>query len=347
MRFLPSQQTWPPLVRVSAAACLLIATGGCGGDSTTAPAAARGPYDTPLAIQPASYNPFVGSYTGTGTLINGRTVTYELSVAPYATFTLRYATDAGAGAGGMNGTFGVATGEVLSQNGSVPISADSTYIGFSTYLPKNSIGGVGISMSNRSGVNKNEVVTFRRVSAPVLGTFGFARVVDPSTDCNAVGATTAFARVFTKYLIPGAKAGDFYAEGELTNEASSTHGFNFFLSDLNRTDAVEQVGVGRRTEFPNPKAQFNYFERTPDGKIRVWSAVSGALVFDAVEKFGVDVSIGGDVFKPGSAVTFHLDNVRMQARADNPQDPRFAGARGSFTLSFSGSSTQALEKISR
>lgn len=329
---------------VTAALMLVVGLGGCGGGGIVDPVTPPNAYAASLPIQAASFNPFVGSYAATGRLPDGRAVRYELSVAGFGSFALRYATDAGTG--GYTGRFGVATGQIISQDGVVPLP-DGTFIIMNTFLPKNNAGSVGVSIAKLSGAATNDYVNFTRTSEAVQGTFAFARVVNPSTDCNAANAPAAFQRLLTKYLIPGAKAGSFYAEGELTEGASSTHGFNFFLNDLYRTDPIEQVSVGQRVTFPNAKAQVNYFERTSDGKIRQWSAVSGALVFDAVEKFGVDMSIGGDVYKSGSAVTFHMDNVRMQAQADNPSDPRFTGARGSFTLSYSGTSTWALQMISR
>ena len=55
------------------------------------------------------------------------------------------------------------------------------------------------------------------------------------------------------------------------------------MNGLVRSDADPLVRVGGRVEFTNEKAQFSYFEYPGDGTIHRWTAVSGALVFDAID----------------------------------------------------------------
>jgi hypothetical protein len=120
------------------------------------------------------------------------------------------------------------------------------------------------------------------------------------------------------------------------------------LNGLNRTDPDSLVRVGGRIDFPNEKAQFNYFEYPGDGTVRQWSAISGALVFDAIDPSGANYSIGGIDFESDAGVTFHLENVRMEARDYSASgNTPIRGAKGSFTAKFSGTTTVGYKKASR
>jgi hypothetical protein len=158
---------------------------------------------------------------------------------------------------------------------------------------------------------------------------------------RVVVSSVAFTYLETRYNVAEAYAGSFAAEGALSL-TSDPRRFYFGMRDIQRHAVDHRVFIGEGISFPNEDAQLSYYEDGPDGTFRQWAAVSGRLVFDAVN--GTLASREG--YKTNGKVTFHFENVRM-APSNSSSDPRFTGAQGSFTLDFSGTSTMGLKRYSQ
>jgi hypothetical protein len=333
------------LISLTALAFMTVGCGdlGAGGAKVTPPASVPLP-----EIIGASHNRFVGTFTGNGTLPDGRAVRLDLYTYPDSKFSL-YALVDGTRVTG-NGKYDIRSG-ILTAIAGMQLADGKTNLATTSGLPHDASGAVGIGVSRYDDPTKpptssTSYVTFKRTSPAPLGDDRIVRVTEPTADCNADPKAERFEFLQSKYNVPYTKQGDFYAEGSLVQAPSSRKGFNFFLNGLNRTDADSLVRVGGRVDFPNQKAQFNYFEYPGDGTVHRWSAVSGALVFDAIDPTGANYSIGGIDYESDAGVTFHLENVRMVAFNETGNTP-FKGAVGSFTAQFSGTTTVGYKKASR
>jgi hypothetical protein len=340
-----------PLISLIALAFVTVGCGVSGGGG--APVTPSASVELPEMIG-ASHNRFVGTYTATSTLPDGRTVRYDLYTRPDSKFSF-YALVDGIRLASNLGMYDIRNG-ILTGGAGIALADGKTTVSTTsniTSLPFGASGALGIGVSRHDSLAKpptssTSYVTFKRVSPAPLGDDRIVRVTDPSADCNADPKAERFEFLQSKYNVPYTKQGDFYAEGSLIQAPTSRKGFNFVLNGLNRTDADSLVRVGGRVDFPNEKAQFNYFEYPGDGTVHQWSAISGALVFDAIDPTGANYSIGGIDYESDAGVTFHLENVRMEARDNSASgNTPIRGAKGSFTAKFSGTTTVGYKKASR
>jgi hypothetical protein len=299
----------------------------------------------------ASHNRFVGTYTASSTLPDGRAVRYDLYTYPDSKFSFFALVD-GVRLTSNVGKYDIRNG-ILTGIAGIALADGKTAVSVTSGLPHDATGVIDIGVSRYDDLTKPPTssrgyVTFKRSSSAPLGDDRIVRVTEPTSDCNADPKAERFEFLQTKYNVPYTKQGDFSAEGSLIQAPSSRKGFNFVLNGLNRTDADSLVRVGGRVDFPNEKAQFNYFEYPGDGTVHQWSAISGALVFDAIDPSGANYSIGGIDFESDAGVTFHLENVRMEARDNSASgNTSIKGAKGSFTAKFSGTTTVGYKKASR
>jgi hypothetical protein len=326
-----------------------VVTVGCGiSGSGGAPVTPPASVDLPEMIT-ANHNRFVGTFTATSTLPDGRAVRYDLYTYPDSKFSF-YALVDGTRVTSNTGKYDIRSG-ILTGIAGMTLADAKTTVSITTGLPFGATGAVGIGVSRyedsaKPPTSSTAYVTFKRSSPAPLGDDRIVRVTDPTVDCNADPKAERFEFLQSKYNVPYTKQGDFSAEGSLIQAPSSRKGFNFVLNGLNRTDSDSLVRVGGRVDFPNEKAQFNYFEYPDDGTIHRWIAVSGTLVFDAIDPTGANYSIGGTDYESDAGVTFHLENVRMVA-FNETGNTRFKGATGSFTAKFSGTTTVGYKKASR
>jgi hypothetical protein len=297
----------------------------------------------------ANHNRFVGTYTASSTLPDGRAVRYDLYTRPDSKFSFFALVD-GVRLTSNVGYYDIRNG-ILTGIAGIALADGKTTVSVTSGLPHDATGVIDIAVSRTDDPTKPPTssrgyVTFKRVSPAPLGDDRIVRVTEPTADCNADPKAERFEFLQTNYNVPYTKQGDFSAEGSLIQAPSSRKGFNFVLNGLNRTDPDSLVRVGGRVEFPNEKAQFNYFEYQGDGTVHRWSAISGAFVFDAIDPSGANYSIGGIGYESDAGVTFHLENVRMVA-FNETGNTKFKGATGSFTAQFSGTTTVGYKKASR
>lgn len=305
-------------------------TGGDGPDDAP-------PEPAPLSRPAPNHNRFVGYFSGDGTLPDGRALHFELVAGPdafasgrvtvgktasdfnFIPYDLRFGTLQL----GNQVAIGLPDGSTVEWYG-VPMRSGTTQLGH------RATGGA----TTRFDVN------LQRSSAP-LGDTGQVSLRDPSADCNATLSPAAFEYVETRYDVAEAYVGSFSAQAQLT---ATTHArrFSFTMRDIERHATQHHVFIGAGVPFPNEDAQLSYYEDAPDGTIRQWSAVSGRLVFDAVDGTGASRTD----YATNGKVTFHLEDVRMEP-SNSSSDPRFVGAQGSFTLDFSGTSLKGLKRYSR
>jgi hypothetical protein len=338
-----------PLIVLIALAFMTV---GCG-DVGNGAAKVTPPASIPLPeLTEANHNRFVGTYTATGTLPDGRAVRYDLYTRPDSKFSFFALVD-GVRLASNVGNYDIRSGRITGGAG-IALADGKTTVGPAsafTSLPFGASGALGIGVSRHDDLAKpptssTSYITFNRSSPAPLGDDRIVRVTDPSADCNADTKAERFEFLLTKYSIPYTKQGDFYAEGSLVQSKDSKKGFNFFLLGLDRTDPDQIVRVGGRVDLGTQNGRFSYFEYPGDGTIHRWIAVSGTLVFDAIDSSGADYSIGGIDYESDAGATFHLENVRMEAFNETGNTP-FKGAIGSFTAKFSGTTTVGYKKVSR
>lgn len=321
--------------------------GGGGGAKVTPPVSVELP-----ELTEANHNRFVGTYTATSTLPDGRAVRYDLYTRPDSKFSFFALVD-GIRLTSNVGNYDIRSGRITGGAG-IALADGKTTVGPAsafTSLPFGASGALGIGVSRYDDLAKpptssTSYITFNRSSPAPLGDDRVVRVTDPSADCNADTKAERFEFLLTKYNIPYTKQGDFYAEGSLVQSKDSKKGFNFFLLGLDRTDPDQIVRVGGRVDLGTQNGRFSYFEYPGDGTVHRWIAVSGTLVFDAIDSSGADYSIGGIDFESDAGATFHLENVRMEAFNETGNTP-FKGSSGSFTSQFSGTTTVGYKRASR
>jgi hypothetical protein len=334
-----------PLISLIALAFVTVGCGGAGGGGAQVPPTPSVPLPETVA---ANHNRFVGTFTATSTLPDGRAIRYDLYTYPDSKFSLFALVDGTRVTG--NGKYDIRNG-ILTGIARMSLADGKTTVATTSSLPYGASGAVGIGVSRyedpaKPPTSSTVYVTFKRSSPAPLGDDRIVRVTDPSADCNADPKAERFEFLQSKYNVPYTKQGDFSAEGSLIQAPSSRKGFNFVLNGLNRTDTDSLVRVGGRVDFPNEKAQFNYFEYPGDGTVHRWIAVSGALVFDAIDPSGANYSIGGIDYESDAGATFHLEKVRMVA-FNETGNTRFKGASGGFSAQFSGTTTVGYKKASR
>ena len=120
------------------------------------------------------------------------------------------------------------------------------------------------------------------------------------------------------------------------------------MDDLPKNRADRNVFVGNGARFPavvgsNP-VQFSYYEDGPGGTVRQWNAVSGSVIFDAIDFSGSNPN--KSEYDTNGKVSFHTENLRLEA-SNSTSDPRFVGAQGSFTLNYAGTATVGYKRLSR
>jgi hypothetical protein len=326
-----------------------VVTVGCGiSGSGGAPVTPPASVDLPEMIT-ANHNRFVGTFTATSTLPDGRAVRYDLYTYPDSKFSF-YALVDGTRVTSNTGKYDIRSG-ILTGIAGMTLADAKTTVSITTGLPFGATGAVGIGVSRyedsaKPPTSSTAYVTFKRSSPAPLGDDRIVRVTKPSADCNADPKAERFEFLLTKYNIPYTRQGDFYAEGSLVQSKDSKKGFNFFLLGLDRTDPDQIVRVGGRVALATQNGRFNYFEYPGDGTVRRWTAVSGEVVFDAIDSSGANYSIGGIDYESDAGATFHLENVQMVAFNETGNTP-FKGASGSFTAEFSGTTTVGYKKASR
>ncbi|AKJ00449.1 hypothetical protein ATI61_104143 [Archangium gephyra] len=291
----------------------------------------------PLERPAPNHNRFVGYFSGSGTLPDGREVQVELVAEPNAYASGRVVV------GGVPSVFGnipYDLGQGTLQLGNavaIPLADGSTV---ELYGVPSRSGFTQLGHRKNGGTTQRFDVNLQRGAAP-LGDTSVLSLRDVEADCTATPSSAAFTYLETRYNVAEAYVGSFAAEGALS-PTSDPRRFSFVMRDIERHAVDHQVFIGGGISFPNEDAQLSYYEDGPDGTIRQWSAVSGRLVFDAVD--GTLASHEG--YKTNGKVTFHFENVRM-APSNSSSDPRFTGAQGSFTLDFSGTSTMGLKRYSQ
>ena len=144
--------------------------------------------------------------------------------------------------------------------------------------------------------------------------------------------------------------------GQIVEETGMTQtnvSRRFFLrmDNLGKHQIDGNVFIGHGARFPavvgsNP-VQFSYYEDAPDGTIRQWDAVSGTVIFDAIDTtLLVNNPLVGETYQTTGKVSFHTENVRMEP-SNSTSDPRFVGAKGSFILNYAGTATVGYKRYSR
>jgi hypothetical protein len=181
----------------------------------------------------------------------------------------------------------------------------------------------------------------------VLGTEDRLTLTERSADCNASTLATDFAFLETRYEVPDTRLGNFSAHGQLT-QGNVSQRFFLRMDDLRKNQIEGNVFIGHGARFPavvgsNP-VQFSYYEDAPDGTIRQWSAVSGSVIFDAVDFGGSNPN--KSEYGDNGKVSFHTENLRLEA-SNSTSDPRFVGAKGGFILNYAGTSTVGYKRASR
>ncbi len=328
----------------------LVGCSGGGRPSVTAPTPAP-----PEAVSD-SYNPRVGSFEATGTLADGRSVRWELSAGPDALLSARVQVGTAWGSQARdrlyydlkNGTLQLGnvwnilldSGEILDFPFGVPVQNNNGSKPFTA-------GDVTVTY-RRTAASPEERVSLRMTRKNrVLGVEDRLTLTDRSADCNASTATADFAFLETTYEVPDTKLGFFSAHGQLT-QANVSRRFFLRMDDLHKHQIDGNVFIGHGARFPavvgsNP-VQFSYYEDAPDGTIRQWNAVSGTVIFDAVDIGGSNPN--KSEYGDNGKVSFHTENLRLEA-SNSSSDPRFVGAKGSFILNYAGTSTVGYKRASR
>ncbi len=338
---------------LSCALATLMGLMGCGGGgrpSVTPP--------TPAPLEPVadSYNPRVGSFEATGALADGRSVRWELA--------------ANAGAQLMGNVFLGTTGKEYRDTTTFFNLKDGTLVLGSSYNVLFDSGEIfdfpfGVPVQNNNGSKPftagDVTVIYRRTASSseervalrmtrknrVLGTEDRLTLTERSADCNASTENTDFAFLETRYDVPATKLGFFSAHGQLT-QANVSRRFYLSMDNLGKQQIEGNVLIGHGARFPavvgsNP-VQFSYYEDAPDGTVRQWNAVSGSVIFDAVDVGGTNPN--KSEYDTNGKVSFHTVNLRLEA-SNSSSDPRFVGAKGSFTLNYAGTSTVGYKRASR
>lgn len=291
----------------------------------------------PLERPAPNHNRFVGYFSGGGTLPDGRALQFEL-VADPAAFASGRVTVGGATSDFTFIPYDLKFGTLqLGNQVAIDLPDGSTVEWYG--VPTRS-GTVQLGHRTAGGATKRFDVNLQRGTAP-LGDSSQVSLREPSADCNATLTPATFEYVESRYDVAEAYVGSFSAHGQLTATLFSRR-FSFVMRDIERHATQHHVFIGEGVSFPNEDAQLSYYEDAPDGTIRQWSAVSGRLVFDAVDGTGASRAD----YETNGKVTFHLEGVRMEAD-NSTSDPRFVGAQGSFTLEYSGTSLKGLKRYSR
>jgi hypothetical protein len=330
---------------------------GCGGGGGANPSAM--PTPPPLEMVSDSYNPRVGLYEGVGSLADGTSVRWEMVGGADALLSGRVQVGAAWGFQPRDRLFYDLKNGTLALGGSYVVALAN---GASMRFP----GGVPVQSNDGSKpfAFGNVTAFYRRMASgpeervdlrvtrknQVLGSEDRLTLTDRSADCNASTATASFSYLETTHEVPDAKLGFFSAHGQLTQSDVSRR-FFLRMDDLKTQQLSGNVVIGNGPHFPavvgsNP-VQFSYYEDTPDGAIRQWDAVSGSVIFDAIDATSpVNNPLLGETYQTTGKVSFHTANLRMEP-SNSTTDPRFAGAKGSFTLNYAGTSTVGYKRYSR
>ena len=329
------------------------ALAGCNGGgrpSVTAPTPA------PPEIVADSYNPRVGSYEATGALADGRSMRWELSGGPDALLSARVQVGTAWGSQARDQLFYNLKNGTLSLGSSYSILLDSGEIlDFPFGVPvQNNNGSKPFTAGDvtifykKTQASPTERVELRMTRKnKVLGVEDRLTLTGRSADCNASTETADFAFLETRYEVPDTKLGNFSAHGQLT-QANVSRRFFLRMDNLGKQQIEGNVFIGHGARFPavvgsNP-VQFSYYEDGSDGTVRQWNAVSGAVIFDAVDFGGTNPN--KSEYDTNGKVSFHTENLRLEA-SNSSSDPRFVGAKGSFTLNYAGTSTVGYKRASR
>ena len=329
---------------------------GCGGGGAN-PAAT--PTPLPLEAVADNYNPRVGLYEGVGSLADGTSVLWELSGGADALLSGRVQ---------VGGEWGFQPRDRLFydlKNGTLALG-DSYTVAFSSGASVRFVGGVPVQNNDGSKpFAAGNVTAFykRTASGPeervdlrvtrknrVLGAEDRLTLTDRTADCNASTAVSKFNFLETTHDVPDTKLGFFSAHGQLAQTDVSRR-FFLRMDDLQRNQVEGNVFIGKGPRFPavvgtNP-VQFSYYEDAPDGTIRQWDAVSGSVIFDAVDISPATANpLVGATYQTTGKVSFHTENLRMEP-SNSTSDPRFVGAKGNFTLNYAGTSTVGFKRFSR
>ncbi len=282
-----------------------------------------------------SHNRIVGYFTGGGTLPDGRELDVVWAAGKGGSYKAIVHLD-GVGNYIADVPYDIGSGVLMMGTGvTVPIGDDTVIMGS---VPKTS-GWTQFDFRANGGSSMRVDVNLTKSHLP-LGGDNVATVITPSTDCNAMTGPHTLASMVTHHDVHGAVPGRFTAQ-IATGMADSTQQIYFAVEDLTFADPEAPSEFGR-VQFPNAHAQLSYSEPQRDGTVRQWSAVSGTVVYDALD--ASTVSKDGIEHDNGK-VTFHLENVVMQP-SNSTSDPRFVGAVGNFTLTFSGTSSVGYKRYS-
>lgn len=318
-----------PLALIVAAVCGLGLTGACD------PTVDSAPMPEPVVGPAANHNRIVGLYVGDGELPDGRAIRVELAADPNAYAHGQLTVD-GTAHPFDNIPYDLRNGSLkLGTNVAVPVGGGTVML---HGVPAAS-GWTRLDFVGSAGTQASFEVNLARAAAP-LGGDNRLSIVAASADANVTREPVVLGYLETRYAVPGPKMGDFSAHASPDHE-TSTRRFSLLMDELEF--ARDEIMVGTRVTFPNEDAQLNYNEEQPDGTIRQWTAVSGAVVFDAVD--GEMVSQSGAESDFG-LYTFHFDGLTL-APSNSTSDPRFVGALGTFGLAFSGTSSAGTKYLSR
>jgi hypothetical protein len=210
-----------PLIPLIALAFVTVGCGGTGGGS----AKVTPPESVPLPeLIGANHNRFVGTFTATSTLPDGRAVRYDLYTRPDSKFSFFALVD-GVRLTSNVGQYDIRNG-ILTGIAGIALADGKTTVSVTSGLPHDATGVIDIGVSRTDDPTKPPTssrgyVTFKRVSPAPLGDDRIVRVTEPTADCNADPKAERFEFLQTKYNVPYTKQGDFSAEGSLVQAPSS------------------------------------------------------------------------------------------------------------------------------
>jgi hypothetical protein len=302
-----------------------------------------------------SYNPRVGQYEGVGTLTDGRAVRWTLRAGSDAR--LESAGSVGSGSGTTTITYNLKDGTQVTGIAYLVELSDGASLRFTHGVPvSNKDGsrpfqaGTMTAFYKRTPSSAEERVELQVTRKNrVLGVEDVLTLLDRSADCNALLEPARFEYLQTWHDVAEAKNGFFSAYAQ-PGPTDTKRRFSFLIREITRGQISGTVRVGDRVSSPasvtNP-VQVNYNEEQSDGTVRQWTAVSGSVVFDAVDStLPINNPLLGETYQTTGKVSFHFENLRFEA-SNSTSDPTFIGARGSFILGYAGTSTVGYKRYSR
>lgn len=294
---------------------------------------------TPLSRPAPNHNRIVGTYTGTTSLPDGRSLAVEIVLDRTAYAAGRY-TFGGTSSDFRDIPFDLRNGTLkMGSRVAVPITPDGTTTLSLMGFPARA-GTTRLFHRVGQGAETAIEVNLVREHEP-LGGDNRATILNPSTDANVDRTPVTFAALVTEFAVPGPREGTFTAFGSI-GPMSDQRRFSLLVHAIEKF-SEHYPTVVRPITIPQRYVQLNYNEQQPDGTIRQWAAKSGRIVFDAAD--GDSVSESGQPSDFG-LYTFHFEDVRMEP-SNSVSDPRFVGAVGTFTFAFSGTSSQGKKYLSR